>query len=175
MCFFLIFLIFPKPLHSLKMIVFKKKKNWKCNFIGLTLPLTLHLQFSTSQDARSESCTNESLVIEIRLILYTYSVLCFLQINCPYSQKKMLYVQTYEFFLLQILLRLMIMQMPSREATSIFNGIVLNWVAPLFIKYILKFAQMQFHDINLYNNNFKMFGILQVLNLNADKRSEGQK
>lgn len=41
---------------------------------------------------------NESLVIEIRLILYTYSVLCFLQINCPYSQKKMLYVQTYEFF-----------------------------------------------------------------------------
>lgn len=34
---------------------------------------------------------------------------------------------------------------------------------------------MQFHDINLYNNNFKMFGILQDLNFNADKRSEGQK
>lgn len=157
------------------MIVFKKKI-WKCNFIGLTLPLTLHLQFSTSQDARSESCTNESLVIEIRLILYTCSLLCFLQINCPYSQKKKCYMSKHtNFFLLQILLRLMIMQMPSREATSIFNGIVLNWVAPLFFKYILKFAQMQFHDINLYNNNFKMFGILQVLNLNADKRSEGQK
>lgn len=34
---------------------------------------------------------------------------------------------------------------------------------------------MQFHDINLYNNNFKMFGILQDINFNADKRSEGQK
>lgn len=34
---------------------------------------------------------------------------------------------------------------------------------------------MQFHDINLYNNNFKMFGILQNINFNADKRSEGQK
>lgn len=34
---------------------------------------------------------------------------------------------------------------------------------------------MQFHDINLYNNNFKMFGILQDINFNADKRSEGHK
>lgn len=34
---------------------------------------------------------------------------------------------------------------------------------------------MQFHDINLYYNSFKMFGILQDLHFNADKRSEGQK
>lgn len=92
-----------------------------------------------------------------------------------FAKKKCYMSKHTNFFRLQILLRLMIMQMPSRKATSIFNGIVLNWVAPLFFKYILKFAQMQFHDINLYNNNFKMFGILQVLNLNADKRSEGQK
>lgn len=29
---------------------------------------------------------------------------------------------------------------------------------------------MQFHNINLYNNNFKMFGILQDINFDADKR-----